>query len=157
LLDLNGKTITRVSKNNELVICARFLIDDSGIILSFGDRTINIYDIMGNLKVSLPEQESEINQIFLSNGEDILLTLSKEKKLKLWNLNGDLLYEFNKNGEKITTACFSQDGSQILTGHQDGQVKIWLTPKAIYYKLKNKNCSLRELTKEEKKALGVNI
>jgi WD40 repeat protein len=71
----------------------------------------------------------------------------------LWDLEGNLLADFNKHKGSVNSAEFSPDGTRILTASEDGTAKIWYTPEAIYEWLKT--APIPPLTDKEKKELGI--
>ena len=70
---------------------------------------------------------------------------------KLWDLQGNLLADFNMHTGWVVYAVFSPDGTRILTSSWDRTAKLWYTPEAIIEWLKT--ADIPRLSREEKKRL----
>jgi energy-coupling factor transporter ATP-binding protein EcfA2 len=90
--------------------------------------------------------------VFSTDGTRVL-TASRDKTAKLWDLKGDLLADLNKHTGSVYSAVFSPSGTRILTASADGTAKLWYTPEAIIEWLETAN--IPQLSKEEKKSLGL--
>ncbi|HLP47502.1 MAG TPA: WD40 repeat domain-containing protein, partial [Candidatus Kapabacteria bacterium] len=71
------------------------------------------------------------------------------------DLKGKLLAVLKGHTDKINDAVFSPYGKWILTTSDDKRAIIWASPEIIIEKIKMKNLSIPELTKEDKKKFGI--
>jgi len=56
------------------------------------------------------------------------LSVDGEGKVQIWdNENGDCLHTLDTKGYKVLCANISKDGSKIVTGSDDKNVRIWDT------------------------------
>ncbi|MFC2140780.1 WD40 repeat domain-containing protein [Acidobacteriota bacterium] len=62
--------------------------------------------------------------VFSPDGTRIL-TASRDKTAKLWDLKGNLLADLNKHTDWVYAAIFSPDGTRILTASRDKTAKLW--------------------------------
>ncbi|NIN19193.1 MAG: hypothetical protein GTN82_14655, partial [Candidatus Aminicenantes bacterium] len=65
--------------------------------------------------------------VFSPDGTRILTT-SRDKTAKLWDLRNQPVTNFKRHTDAVTTAVFSPDGSKILTASDDKTVKLWNLP-----------------------------
>ena len=95
--------------------------------------TAKIYDVDQSLKLTLAGHTAKVlATINTSNGQNIL-TASADKTIKVWDANsGDLLDTLEwsiDNKEIYGHVMFNKNASKILTGANDGEIKIWFLPK----------------------------
>lgn len=78
------------------------------------------------VKLGMPVGHTEIvyTAEFSPDGKTIL-TASKDKTAKLWNIEGALLQSFEGHTGLINSAVFSPDGKSILTSSFDFTAKLW--------------------------------
>src|SRR6476469_9263188 len=72
----------------------------------------------GQIAMFLGHEGSLSSGVFSPDGRQIL-TASKDKPARLWDIQGNLLTEFRESEDQVAlqSAVFSRDGSQILTVH----------------------------------------
>jgi WD40 repeat protein len=58
-------------------------------------------------------------------------TASADEKVRLWDLQGNLMSDFDKHEGAVYSVVFSPDGSRILSASADKTVKLWYTPEGI--------------------------
>jgi WD40 repeat protein len=61
---------------------------------------------------------------FSPNGR-IITSISKDKVLRIWNLNGDLIDQLKEDKNSILAISFSPDGKLITSAHSDATVRLW--------------------------------
>ena len=62
--------------------------------------------------------------VFSPDGS-IILTASKDKTAKLWNLKGKKIKSLDKHSARVNSAVFSPDGNTIVTTSEDKTAKLW--------------------------------
>ena len=68
--------------------------------------------------------DSILNITFSPNGEQIA-TASKDKTVKLWSRNGQLLQTLIGHSSRVNSVNFSYNGELIATSSDDGMIKLW--------------------------------
>ncbi|HEY9691386.1 MAG TPA: WD40 repeat domain-containing protein [Oculatellaceae cyanobacterium] len=83
------------------------------------------------LNQGLPRQTltghtSEITAFIVSPDSQILITGSKDKTIKQWNLKtGNLIRTLNQHSGEITSLAISKDNKVIASGSKDKTIKLW--------------------------------
>ena len=89
--------------------------------------------------VTFTGHHNSVNSVSFSPTGDAIATASDDGTAKLWDLQGNLLADYNGykgnllKGEAdfvelktpIYSLCFSRDGKFLITGSQDGKVRFW--------------------------------
>lgn len=71
------------------------------------------------LPPALPDENGEI-----PNRPLLILTASSDGTAKLWDLEGNMIQDFQVGGI-VWSAAFSHDGQQVLTAGSDGKARLW--------------------------------
>lgn len=66
-----------------------------------------------------------VKSIIFSPDCQKFLTVNQDRKVRVWDLEGNELAKFSCHPLMITCACFSLDSQQIITGDQSGTIIIW--------------------------------
>ncbi|MGK7883924.1 MAG: TIR domain-containing protein, partial [Crocosphaera sp.] len=56
-----------------------------------------------------------------------IVSASRDHTLKLWNLQGELLYTLDDHSGEVEGVVFSPDGHKIVSASRDGTIKLWDT------------------------------
>ncbi|BDA76571.1 WD-repeat containing protein (plasmid) [Calothrix sp. PCC 7716] len=83
--------------------------------------------ILGNIrevKQFVPHQE-DITSASWSYDAKYLVTASKDKTARIWDLSGKLIAELKGHQDAVFIANFSPDGNHIITASADKTVRIW--------------------------------
>jgi WD40 repeat protein len=102
--------------------------DSQGIYL-FDGATYNLYK-----NILPPDGSPTLDQIVFSYDSHMFMTATNNVA-HLWNVaDGALLVSYERPANLITSIGFSPDGTQVLTGSDDGAVQIWdrVTAKLVH-------------------------
>lgn len=116
--DLRGADFSRL--NLKPCDLNGFKLGEKGLVASF-ERTIIDHDVF------FPNGhcESILSMRFSPDGE-LLLTTSKDKTAKLWDLKtGKCLHTFVGHERAVNSGEFSNDGNFIVTASDDGKAIVW--------------------------------
>jgi WD40 repeat protein/energy-coupling factor transporter ATP-binding protein EcfA2 len=95
-----------------------------------------IWDLEGGLLAQMKKKPREIKNVkevshstityavFSPDGKKVL-TASNDNFARLWDLNGDLITEFEGHKVIVKSAVFSPDGMHVLTASADQTIKLW--------------------------------
>lgn len=59
------------------------------------------------------------------NSKYLIASASEDRKIRLWNLDGDLLNEFIGHKNRVLSVRFSPDSSCLISGSQDQTLRLW--------------------------------
>ncbi|MEQ9403932.1 MAG: hypothetical protein RIM99_10120 [Cyclobacteriaceae bacterium] len=110
-----------------------------------------LWDIERNqLNRIISSHQSAITDISFSPDNELLLTTSRDRTARLWDLNDSrkLPVIFDDHGDWVLTGCFDPAGKQVITGSSDVFLRTWPVDPQV---LADRICSLisRNLTREE--------
>jgi WD40 repeat protein len=72
---------------------------------------------------------SEISCLAFSPAGDLLVSASKDKTIRLWDVtSGDELAVIDEHGDVVSSVLFSNDGRWLISGSQDGTIRFWGIP-----------------------------
>lgn len=69
--------------------------------------------------------DNSIMSITFSPDGEMIATASKDRTVKLWNRQGDLLYTLIGHDFWVNSVAFSPNGETIATASEDGTIKLW--------------------------------
>jgi WD40 repeat protein len=76
-------------------------------------------------KNRLEKHEDEVTDISFSPDNQMIATASKDKTVKLWNLQGQEIATLKGHTDLVNSVKFSLTGNYLATASWDGDVKLW--------------------------------
>ncbi|VUD53635.1 hypothetical protein TDB9533_01874 [Thalassocella blandensis] len=96
------------------------------------DYTANLWDTQSGKKLYAIKHDDDVQLVKLSPDGKLALSVAKYDKALIWQTSdGQAIGEIplgkeeQKRGMRFTTATFSADGNQLLTGRPDQTVDLW--------------------------------
>ncbi len=111
------------------VLSVEFLPDSKFILTGSIDKKLLLWDLSRETSIPISNQQTIVQDLTVSPNGRLVAGATKEGKLLLWNRSGSnfgepiLLFEQARN--PISSVCFSNDGSVLVSGDRQGNVKIW--------------------------------
>lgn len=100
--------------------------DDSNVFASASDDgTIKLWDIIAGKSIKSINAHTGGATSVAFDHQGRLVTAGKDKKVKLWDAAGNLVREFPAMGEQVLTVAISHDGSRIIAGDWNGDVRMF--------------------------------
>jgi WD40 repeat protein len=99
---------------------------DSRYLLSGGkDSRLTIWDLAtGQQLREIRAHRDDVTDVAISV-DNIIASASKDRAIKLWDFNGNLLRELSGHKREVMAVDFSHDGQRLISGSADGTVKEW--------------------------------
>ncbi|MEL7039280.1 MAG: WD40 repeat domain-containing protein [Cyanobacteria bacterium J06592_8] len=114
--DLNDK--------NKKIEKVAFSKDSQYAVITIND-VAEVWNLQNQKKVATLDGHSfRISSVEFSPNSQLILTTSRDRTTKLWNLEGDLLASLSHES-RVRTAQFSEDSQSVLIVLDTGEVKIW--------------------------------
>lgn len=67
-----------------------------------------------------------VNSVAFSPNSSLIASASKDKTIRLWDINsGECIEEFKGHGDEVYAVVFSRDSSYVLSGSQDKTIRVW--------------------------------
>ncbi|XP_015588288.1 periodic tryptophan protein 2 homolog [Cephus cinctus] len=120
----------RKEHRNIILTAAAYHVDIKILVVSFSNGAFFLYEMPEvNMIHSLSISDQDITSIALNNtGDWIALACSKVGQLLVWEWQSET-YAMKQQGHSNNMNCvaYSPDGQFIVTGGDDGKVKLWNT------------------------------
>ena len=140
--NLKGKLLTTLAGHTDQVDSVIFSRDGKLIITGSADNTIKIWQRDGTLirtietvpnLENLSQKEKDENIVYsvsLSPDGQIIVSASKNGKLQLWNLQGELLETLTEHTNSVNSVSFTANGKFLVSGSGDTTIRLWnLSPR----------------------------
>lgn len=100
--------------------------DDSNVFASASDDgTIKLWDIIAGKSIKSINAHTGGATSVAFDHQGRLVSAGKDKKVKLWDATGNLVREFAAMGEQVLTVAISHDGSRVIAGDWNGDVRMF--------------------------------
>jgi WD40 repeat protein len=110
---------------NNIYSFIRFSPDKKTVAFVSKDNSLKLWDLKGNLLVTLLGHTDWVNSVTFSPDSKIIASASNDKTVKLWDRNGKLLKPILKHDDKVNSVSFNHDGKTIASASDDRTVKLW--------------------------------
>ncbi|NET45442.1 WD40 repeat domain-containing protein [Okeania sp. SIO2B3] len=140
--NLKGKLLTTLEGHTDQVDSVVFSRDGKLIITGSADNTIKIWQPDGTLirtietvpnLENLSQKEKDANIVYsvsLSPDGKIIASASKNGKIQLWNLQGELLETLIGHTNSVNSVSFTPNGKVLVSASGDSTVRLWdLSPR----------------------------
>ncbi|VXD23878.1 hypothetical protein PL8927_790046 [Planktothrix serta PCC 8927] len=97
------------------------------------EGTVIIRDQFGEKKITLQDYDGEIVESTLSPDSQYIAITTRNGKVRIWNLSGQLLalWKVNFDPRNGITVKFSPDGRYLAIGGEDNKVVVWSVPQNL--------------------------
>jgi WD40 repeat protein len=122
--DLTGKQLEILQGHQNSVNSAQFSPDGKLIVTASADTTARVWDISGKFLFELPNQDYVNSAQFTKDGKHIIT--SAANKVRVWDLSGRQLAEYQHEEKSLAGAMPSPDGKKIMTITLfDNRLRVW--------------------------------
>jgi WD40 repeat protein len=121
-----GEEILTMSGHSEGVTACAFLPGEQRVVSLSYDNTIRIWDSETGNEITVIPGLSRNACAISPDGRRILSTVRGENSISVWSTEtGERLMSFPEQRSWISCYAYSPDGLRILSGSQDGTLKMW--------------------------------
>jgi WD40 repeat protein len=93
------------------------------------EYTLQLWYWEENIIKTFPQQNrSPVNSICFSPNGEIIASASDDGKVKLWNLNGEVVQILDGSSYSLRIVSFSPDGETLVSVERGDRVKLWSLP-----------------------------
>ncbi|ETO07728.1 G-protein beta WD-40 repeats containing protein [Reticulomyxa filosa] len=101
-------------------------VDGTKLVASFYDNTIGILDLKLKTIQLLGKHSDWVNDVQFSSDDNIIVSCSNDKTIRLWNVNSVEEPIICKGHTSIVLSCqFSPNDNTILSGSWDQTIRLW--------------------------------
>ncbi len=137
--------------HEDVINSIKFSPDSQLVLASSDDGTARIWDLQGNLRLTLTGHTERVTDAVFSPDGSLIVTSSDDKTARIWSVGGELLHVLEGHSSPVNSALFTPDGRFIITnarepkiwdidgnllatleGHRSIQVRSWVSPNGQY-------------------------
>lgn len=120
-----GTVIHTLSGLKGFPLSLTFSHDSRHLISGGKDSRVTIWDLStGKSLRDIKAHKDDITDVSISVN-NMIASASKDKTIKLWDFNGNLISELAGHRKEVMAVAFSHDGQKLVSGSADGTVKVW--------------------------------
>lgn len=126
LWNLKGERIQQLKGHDDLVYKATFSPRGALIATCSRDQSIGLWDsATGQQLASSRRADAAITNVHFSNDDDLLLGLSANKSILIWNGKGTLVQQIKHHNLYFGGASFGPKKDQVVSFTVDHAIQIW--------------------------------
>ena len=130
--------------------------DNHTLVLSCVDDVIRI--VKADTIIEMRGHTNNISSIDINSEGTLICSGSADRTVKLWDMNGAIVQNYNSHIAMVNKAIFSFDGKNVLTASDDNTAMILpITIDQVFQKLNKEKVrgEINELSDSEKKIYGI--
>ena len=132
-----GRPLPAMTGHKGAVYALAFSPDGKWLASGSWDHTVRVWDMTssdyGHENITTPRDRfvlrghsDIIDNLAISPDSTLLVTASRDKTSRVWNLHtGELRYILTGHKDKVTGVAFTPDGEMLATSSADETIKIW--------------------------------
>ncbi|CDJ33780.1 WD domain, G-beta repeat-containing protein, putative [Eimeria mitis] len=129
-------TYTSILSINESTIfrSATYCADEVHIVATGSDRKVHYFDALDGTKIRDFEvaDEGDVHCITYHTKASLVCTGGDDRFLRLWEYeSGDCIAQARWHADTVRCACFSPDGSVLVSGGDSGVIHFWQIPEQL--------------------------
>ncbi|HUH36711.1 MAG TPA: hypothetical protein VL027_02075 [Spongiibacteraceae bacterium] len=132
LFDVKNGGIQRIFQHQDRVRSVALSADGQLALTGAEDRSARLWNLQSGELLQRWDHDREVTVVALSDDGNRALSVAKYDKAVIWDTRtGAAVWELPlgasavKRGETFTSARFSSDGQQLLTGDNERRVRLW--------------------------------
>ena len=127
LWKINKILYPKFQGHENIILSVNFSPDGQTIATASEDTKVNLWALDGHLLKTFPEGKEKpvLSVTFSPDGKTIATANEDDTTIKIWNIQGELLQNFNAHDEQVNWVTFSPDGETIASASNDNKVKLW--------------------------------
>lgn len=125
LWKLNGEIVLELKGHRGEINSVCFAPDGQSVLTGANDGSAILWDLKGNILQKFKGHKG-VNQVaFAPGGKSIFMGCSSENELVIhWNLNGQIIKQYEIGNLRVTSFDFSADGKKLLIGGWNGDLEV---------------------------------
>ncbi|MEO0926711.1 MAG: AAA-like domain-containing protein [Cyanobacteria bacterium J06643_13] len=131
----------------------------SGLIASVGaDKTLRIWqpnnNEVNNQVKTIEAHDAPIWAVDINSKNTQIATAGNDKLIKIWDVEGNLLYILASHSRKVWDVVISHDDQQIVSASEDNTVKLWDTSGNLIHTLKGHQDAVRTVVISDREIIS---